>query len=37
MIEYVLCYSAAFILGFTTAMLIMWVAVVLFERKPKKK
>ena len=35
MIEYILCYSTAFILGFTTAMLIMWVAVVMFERKRK--
>lgn len=37
MIEYVLCYSTAFMLGMVTAMLIMWVSVVLFERKGKRK
>lgn len=37
MIEYILCYSTAFLLGFTTAMLVMWVAVDLFEKKGRRR
>lgn len=37
MIEYVLCYSTAFFLGMITAMLLMWVAVVIFEKKGRRR